>query len=287
MKRIRKVNIDKIELGDTKESDIIAKKKLLAIIERELSKPECDCNYDLVKECFQAIEELNVPIYFKIKSKKQLSHDMALKADNVEKKQIAHKKLSKLSIAVASIIILLILFFFATPMGQVLAADFYKAIVQFVSEGILISNKTSSEQDFKEIPEGDYEFSSLEDVNGIIGEQFIFIDSDNVTFQVATVSANDVIITINSSYKIKNAEDSLLVQQLIFEEDTQINSITFSEDEPVYEYKLFNGEIVYCSKTVDGIFGIASWDNIQLIISSETLDIDKLAIYINQLSIKK
>lgn len=198
------------------------------------------------------------------------------------RKHKVHPVIRKFAFSAVALFALLIVL---TPTGRALAVEAVSGVVHFFNTYIFVRSKIEVKtiQKAGEVPEGEYVFSSVEGAAQKLGYPLMGLEEGILSVQVA-LNVQAAVDNILTAYTTTNG-DVLNVTEIVHElEDTDFGTIIYkSEDETPIIKKLFNGMDIYIVSNRDGVIGYATWDNIELYVSSNTMPIEELSSYIEQL----
>lgn len=201
-------------------------------------------------------------------------------AKQLEKQKRHFPVLRSATVAAVAIIVVLI----TTPFGRAFAAAIAKTVVQIFNGEVFIQDtKKSKGIELQHVlPYGEYTYSSVEELVMVLGHPLVGLESRDIKTTEVKLSTSEGMDNIITTYNLESG-DTIIAIQMIFPDGAKMNATIDKPDgSDVVKDKLYNGADMYITKNEDGVGGTAVWDNMELLISSETLSIQELTQHIDQ-----
>lgn len=208
--------------------------------------------------------------------------DMTLKA--IEKVELKRKRRRKTGYAVAVAAVALALFCSFTPPGQALAKNTYDLFIKVV-DGIMHINPVNDGMgnepvEFRQVEPAS--FTDIAEAAAHVNEALVYVHSDDAVVESITVDSTETFNIVTTFYILPGNKRFSIVQTY-FSGYNWGSGLDIGNSEP-YEYTLLNGQTMYCAYTHEGYpIGVVFWENIELIIGSDSMQWDELEKYLENL----
>lgn len=201
---------------------------------------------------------------------------------DAQTRKVKHRRWSGMAVAAAAIVML----FTLTEGGRGLARSAYEAIVTLLGGEVQVE-MTMPESEYPKNTDFQSEsFFSLGDAASFLDYPLIGIENEHVIVNYINVHNLDSFITIETEYA--TAEKAFVIIQSVYKNKTDLNSNMDVSGGDAFEYKVLDGQTLYCLYTTDNnSMGIALWDNVDLNIMSENMMWNELIQYIDKLNYHK